>query len=54
MGKVLTLETMNPRIKDAEYAVRGELAIRAEKYKQVRRSLSCLSAHRACLLIALM
>jgi len=32
--KVLTTETLNEHIRTAQYAVRGELAIRAEKYKE--------------------
>ncbi len=31
-GKALTLDTINPHVLDVEYAVRGELAIRADKY----------------------
>ncbi|RUS13654.1 pyridoxal phosphate-dependent transferase [Endogone sp. FLAS-F59071] len=33
-SKILTYENMNPHIKRVEYAVRGELAIRAEHLKQ--------------------
>lgn len=32
--KVLNLNTMNPLIKNVEYAVRGQLAIRAEEIKK--------------------
>ncbi|KAF9361413.1 hypothetical protein BGX26_003546 [Mortierella sp. AD094] len=32
-GKILTSANMNPRVRKAEYAVRGELAIKAEKLK---------------------
>ncbi|ORZ29988.1 pyridoxal phosphate-dependent transferase [Catenaria anguillulae PL171] len=32
-GKVLTLDSLNPSVKQAEYAVRGELAIRAEQLR---------------------
>ncbi|KAG9300275.1 hypothetical protein G9A89_011348 [Geosiphon pyriformis] len=32
-GKILTYEKINPQIKQVEYAVRGELAIRAEQIK---------------------
>lgn len=35
-GKVLTMETMNPHIRNAEYAVRGALPIRAEVLSKVR------------------
>ncbi|KCV69340.1 alanine transaminase [Fonticula alba] len=31
---VLTLDTINRHVRDAQYAVRGELAIRAEKYRE--------------------
>lgn len=34
-AKVLTGNNMNPRVRKAEYAVRGELAIRSEKIKVV-------------------
>jgi hypothetical protein len=34
-AKVLTGSNMNPRVRKAEYAVRGELAIRSEKIKVV-------------------
>lgn len=30
----LTIEHVNPHVKQAQYAVRGELAVRAEKYRQ--------------------
>ena len=33
--KVMTVQTVNPRIVAFEYAVRGELAIRAEEIKSV-------------------
>ena len=33
-GKILRLDNMNQALRNAEYAVRGELAIKAEKYKQ--------------------
>lgn len=33
-AKVLNAQNMNQNLKNAEYAVRGELAIKAEKYKQ--------------------
>ncbi|RIB05527.1 pyridoxal phosphate-dependent transferase [Gigaspora rosea] len=33
-SKILTFETINPHIKNVEYAVRGELAIRAEEIKE--------------------
>ena len=33
--KILTRENMNPRVRKAEYAVRGELAIRSEQIKTV-------------------
>jgi len=33
--KIIRLDNMNQSLKNAEYAVRGELAIKAEKYKQV-------------------
>lgn len=33
--KVLTRDTLNPNIIKAQYAVRGELAIRAEELKEV-------------------
>jgi hypothetical protein len=33
---VLQLETVNEHVRAAQYAVRGELAIRAEKLKEVR------------------
>lgn len=33
--KILTRDNMNPRIRKAEYAVRGELAIRSEQIKTV-------------------
>lgn len=29
----LTIDNINPHVKEAEYAVRGELAVRAEKYR---------------------
>ncbi|KAJ1910590.1 alanine transaminase [Tieghemiomyces parasiticus] len=32
-GKVLTYESINPRIREVQYAVRGELAIKAEELK---------------------
>ncbi|KAI9748035.1 MAG: hypothetical protein M4579_007329 [Chaenotheca gracillima] len=32
--KRLNIDNINPRVKEAKYAVRGELAIRAEKYRQ--------------------
>lgn len=32
--KALTIQTMNPLIKNVEYAVRGQLAIRAEELRQ--------------------
>lgn len=35
-GKVLTVESMNPQIRNAEYAVRGALPIRAEALSKVR------------------
>lgn len=31
--RVLTVQNMNPLVKDVEYAVRGRLAIRAEEIK---------------------
>lgn len=31
--KALTLETINPHVKAAKYAVRGELAVRSEEYR---------------------
>ncbi|CAG8504378.1 9831_t:CDS:10 [Racocetra fulgida] len=34
-SKILTFETINPHVKKVEYAVRGELAIRAEEIKEV-------------------
>ena len=34
-AKILTSKNMNPQIKKAEYAVRGELAIRSEDLKIV-------------------
>lgn len=30
----LTISDVNPHVKEAKYAVRGELAVRAEKYRQ--------------------
>jgi len=33
---VLRLDTLNPQILQAEYAVRGELAIRAEELSKVK------------------
>lgn len=33
--RVLTTETINPHLVRAQYAVRGELAIRAEELKEV-------------------
>jgi len=30
----LTIDNINPHVKEAKYAVRGELAVRAEKYRQ--------------------
>jgi len=33
--KVLTSANMNPKVRAAEYAVRGELAIKSEKFKNV-------------------
>ena len=33
--KVLTLDTINPKVKEAKYAVRGELALRAEDLRKV-------------------
>ena len=33
-SKVLNIENINPHVKSAKYAVRGELAVRAEKYRQ--------------------
>jgi len=30
--------TLNPRIKDVQYAVRGELAIKAEKYREMLKN----------------
>ncbi|KAF9202167.1 hypothetical protein BGZ49_007639 [Haplosporangium sp. Z 27] len=32
-GKILTSNNMNPRVRKAEYAVRGELAIKSEEFK---------------------
>lgn len=32
---VLTMQTMNPKVKSADYAVRGEIAIQAERLRQV-------------------
>lgn len=37
-NKVLTSETINPSLKRAEYAVRGELALRAEELRQHLRN----------------
>jgi hypothetical protein len=34
-GKILRLENMNPLVKQADYAVRGEVALRADKLKSV-------------------
>lgn len=36
----LNLENINPHVKEAQYAVRGELAIRAEEYRQTLRNQS--------------
>lgn len=33
-GKCLTVDNINPSIKGAKYAVRGELAVKAEEYRQ--------------------
>lgn len=44
--KVLTRDTLNPNIIKAQYAVRGELAIRAEELKEVPHSWP-LQAHTA-------
>jgi alanine transaminase len=33
-GPVLTLENINPHVRAAQYAVRGELAVRAEEYRR--------------------
>ncbi len=38
-NKVMMVQTVNPRVVAFEYAVRGELAIRAEEIKSVRLSL---------------
>lgn len=35
MDKVLNKDTINPNLIKAQYAVRGELAIRAEELKEV-------------------
>ena len=35
-SKVLRLDTLNPAVLAAEYAVRGAIAIRAEELRQVR------------------
>ncbi len=32
-GRSLTIDNINPHVKAAQYAVRGELAVRAEKYR---------------------
>jgi len=33
-GKVLSIDNINPHVKKAQYAVRGELAVKSEKYKE--------------------
>lgn len=38
-GKVLTLDTMHPLIKNVEYAVRGAVPIRAEALSKVRNRI---------------
>lgn len=42
--RVLTLDTINPQLIKAQYAVRGELAIRAEELRMVgmMRIAGCL------------
>ncbi len=42
--KVMTVQTVNPRIVAFEYAVRGELAIRAEEIKSVCLSFQIFQA----------
>lgn len=37
--KALTLDTINPQLIKAQYAVRGELAIRAEELRHVIQQL---------------
>lgn len=39
IDRVLTKETLNPHLIRAQYAVRGELAIRAEELRVVRRRM---------------
>lgn len=39
IDRVLTRETLNPHLIRAQYAVRGELAIRAEELRVVRGGL---------------
>lgn len=39
--KTLNINSINPNIIKAEYAVRGELAILAEKYSHTQEIISC-------------
>ena len=50
-SKALTLRTLNPSVLKAEYAVRGEIAIRAEQLREVR--LENVSRFSPLLLISL-
>ena len=38
-SNIITLATINPRIVEAEYAVRGKLSVEAERLSIVRKSL---------------
>ena len=42
LAKILTSDNIHPFVRKAEYAVRGELAIRSEDLKIVRPTLNTL------------